>query len=91
MRAEGCKQANLVNQSGKDTTHGAKGGRHSDACDRKQETGASVTGKDRENTKDRECLMILSINLMTLNLMSSIIRYCNDSKRVGEMVKPLMQ
>lgn len=32
----------------------------------------------------------LSINLMTLNLMSSIIRYCNDSKRVGEMVKPQM-
>jgi len=59
-------------------------------CERKQETGASVTGKDREHAKDRGCLTILSINLMTLNLMNSIIRYCNDSKKVGEMVKSLI-
>lgn len=40
--------------------------------------------------QDRGCFTILSINLMTLNLVSSIISYCNESKRVGKRVKPLM-
>lgn len=34
-RAEECKRATLVNQSGKDTAHGAKQGRHYNICERK--------------------------------------------------------
>lgn len=80
MRAEGYKQANSVNQPS-----------NTETLVRENESQEQVSPAWTGNMPKRGCFTILSINLMTFDLMSSILRYCNDSKRGGMMVKPLMQ